>query len=383
MGDPHLSSIEKSYRVGLAWLRSRRLTTCNCDLARSKSQGFPGDADNWCRSLGALAISMSVGFDNSPGGTRGVDWKQDWVSYVAPWTLYVTSAGNTGQDGPTYDTVGNRNYNGLVLGGIDDRDTPSRSDSIVYADGSWRNPVSPHNDWELPELSAPAVNVDAVGIVGQNGTSATPPQVAGTVALMNQRDSRFHSDPEMAKAVLIATADSPTGEGTLTHLGGGAGDWHSGAGALDSYVATYLAGTTFFHSPPQRSQYGGRWGHWVNFSSEFDSNGYWTYDFGTTQISWSNLRLRGVIVWDATPAGCDSQGNNCTGSILEGDLDLSVLDETTGGTIATSNSYDSNWEMVDIPLTQGHSYKFSVKKYQTAAAGTYLGLAWYVYPPVT
>jgi hypothetical protein len=83
-------------------------------------------------------------------------------------------------------------------------------------------------------------------------------------------------------------------------------------------------------------------------------------------------------VWDATPAGCDSYGLHCTGSTLDADLDLHVYDDNTG-LLTNSTKYDSGWEMVDIPVVDGHSFTMKVKKYTNASPNTYLAIAWNAY----
>lgn len=93
----------------------------------------------------------------------------------------------------------------------------------------------------------------------------------------------------------------------------------------------------------------------------------------------SATAAEGLIAWDATPAGCDANGANCTGSHLDGDLDLCIRDDQTQQQLVGSSTYDSSWEMVDYPVTTGHSYTFNVQKWSNYSPGTYLAAAWYTY----
>jgi hypothetical protein len=117
----------------------------------------------------------------------------------------------------------------------------------------------------------------------------------------------------------------------------------------------------------------------MDFSSDFDANGYWRNLFktGPVEVTW---RMRCVIAWDATPGGCDENGDNCTGSQLDADLDLEVIDDSTQQVLARSNTYDSSWEMVDVPVTVGNSYTFRVTKAATYNTWTVIGIAWAGHP---
>jgi hypothetical protein len=333
-------------------------------------------ADQWCANQNGVAISMSWSFDDAPGPAGGSDWHADWVSYALyPYPLFIASAGNSNSAG--HDTVGNRYYNGIVCAAFDDKGTITRSDDTIASFSSWRNPVTTHMDHELPNLSGPGVNIDGAGLT-MSGTSAVPPQVAGTVAMMVARDGVFRFWPELQRATLMATATYRMDEGILTGLSSGMTDQKGGSGALDSFYAVNLANPQYYNDPPQRGFYG-RLVKGMTFASDFDSNDIWTVTFGTNAMSNGSSRLRGVIAWDATPGGCDSSGFNCTGSQLDADLDLWVYDDTAGTLVATSSTFDNSWEMVDIPATYGHQYTFKVKKYATYNTFTYIGVAWHTY----
>jgi hypothetical protein len=150
-------------------------------------------------------------------------------------------------------------------------------------------------------------------------------------------------------------------------------DLKGGAGALDAYAAVLLAAPEYFTT----TGHSGRYVSGVDLVNDF-TIGYWNVTFEVPGLNYSGYRLRAVIAWDATPAGCDSNGTNCTGSQLDADLDLWVYDNNTSHGVG-STTWDSSWEMVDIPVTEGHSYSIKVRKWSNYSPVTYIGVAWNTY----
>lgn len=91
-------------------------------------------------------------------------------------------------------------------------------------------------------------------------------------------------------------------------------------------------------------------------------------------------RLRAAIAWDAT-ASCDSNGVSCTASTLDADLDLMVYRDQDGALVCSSTTWDSSYEVCDLPVIAGETYTLKVVKHATPAASTYFGIAWYNYAP--
>jgi subtilisin family serine protease len=333
-------------------------------------------------------FSCSYSTKRAQGPSEASDWKNDWSGYNWPFPVVVMAAGNADDEVPGL-YIANRFYNGIVVGGSTDNGvngdpsygrTNTITDDVVWQDGRYINYQTAHQcsgryDYELPHIAAPACTVDSacLGPVGGCGTSASTPQVAGTAALVIARDpTTFNYKPEMTKAVLLATATYRLGEGPLTRLSCGMPDKHGGAGALDAGAAVGLADPWWWNRTGSQQ---GRYFSSVSFASDFQY-GYWTRTFNTGALY--TTRLRAVITWDATPAGCDSYGNNCTGSTLDADLDLHVIDNSTG-VKTQSLTFDSGWEMVDIPVVSGHSYTMKVWKNNNNVPYSYLAIAWYAY----
>jgi hypothetical protein len=118
-----------------------------------------------------------------------------------------------------------------------------------------------------------------------------------------------------------------------------------------------------------------------DFSTDFP-NGYATaYNITTDR----NGRLRVVIAWDASPQACQSDGSDCQGIALDGDLDLR-LSKFSGGAwqlVCTSASFDSSWELCDVAVNSAEQYKAEVRLISPISSGTYLGIAWNTYDPAS
>ena len=336
--------------------------------------GYVGNVDAWCaNTVFGRYINFSHSFsDGSPGGESAEDWHKDWLAKHSPYPLFVASSGNYG-NWANHDTVVNRHYNGLVVGGVDDRGTTGRGDDIVWTDASWRNPTSAHGDNEMPHVVAPAVSITAVGITG-DGTSAASPIVTAIAALAGARDSTFNSWPEMKRAVILATSTWRMNAGALPKLSTGT-DMAAGAGMADAFQAGALATPSYYHAPGSAADSRGRYATSVNFPGSFGTGGYYngTWDVHVDVTG----RLRVTLTWDATAAGCDADGMNCTGSTLDADLDLEVWNSAMTILKCSSITFDSPWELCDFNVTAGENYRIKVRQASYNASSTYMGVAWF------
>ncbi|MFO0587330.1 MAG: S8 family serine peptidase [Polyangiaceae bacterium] len=327
----------------------------------------------WCTSQGATTINFSWSFaSGAPEGQNSVDMQEDYFTKLWPYPLYVPAAGNAGCNAG-YDTVMNRGHNALVVGGSDDKGTTTIGDDTIYDCSSWRNPTSTHSDRELPYMVAPAVNIDSAGLTA-TGTSLAAPQVAGTMALVEARGTGFGSWPEMKRALMLAASWRNVDGGGFSNLP--AGDIKDGVGLLDSAQAVMIADPTNYRYANSAAAMTGYGNAYLNFATDFTS-GISNAKWNLQPLSYGG-KIRAAIAWDGSPT-CTTSGLSCSADNLDADLDLEIVDTSTGATVCTSGSYDSSWEACNFVATAGHLYRAQIRKYTNNAASTYLGIAWTVY----
>ena len=329
----------------------------------------------WCAS-NAIAINESYVYsDGSPGGQNGNDMNLDYLAMNSPYPIIAVSAGNGGRT--TNDTVESRSYDALVVGASNDMGTTATSDDTMAALSSWRNWLTPHGDYELPNLVAPGIQVSSTSQTS-SGTSASSPITLGAAILTIAGNGDYVSDPEAMRASVVATATHPVTATRTTTLGIPAGDLSQGAGLLNTYALVQLGAQGNFIGPKAAGTPAGFYGKYYTFATDFDSNGwsYDTYDIATTQ----NGRLRAAIAWDATPSGCNLPTSACTVDTLDADLDLYVF--LNGTIVCSSTTYDSSWELCDIPITAGQNLSLKVQRAGSLNTSyTFVGVAWWNYDP--
>lgn len=337
-----------------------------------------GGIDEWCRTQATTTLNYSYSLGTTAGGLTGTDMAHDWLAKNAPYTLVVAASGEASWGA---DTVANRGYNGLVVGGVFDRNTAHRSDDVADTDLAWRNPSTGHGDYELPHVAAPSGGILVTGTEFTGGSSAATAMVSATSALLEQRSPGLRSWPEGKRAIIIATAHGQTDEGLITNLP--AGDRRTGAGTIDPYRAAVLAGPEFQMAPGATAPFGYYYGTVFTASqpatpSGFDAGGYMLARWKTHAPRAGRLRV--VLAWDSSPV-CSS--GICSSDVPDADFDLRLFKRTgstswepTGAAECSSTTYDSTWEMCDISVAADDEFLIAVKKFSTPAGATFVGLAW-------
>jgi hypothetical protein len=203
---------------------------------------------------------------------------------------------------------------------------------------------------------------------------------------MMARDDVFISWPEMTRAAILATAVKGVDGGARTTRLGGVGDLKQGAGLLNAYRAINNADHQYWAPPNGLPRQAGHYAKSYNFAADFTTDMFGSSLSNDTYAISAPFtgRLRAAIAWDASAAGCSSMnGAGCRGETLDGDLDLH-LDLWTGTSwtqVCASTSWDSSWELCDVAVTSGQTYRIQLAKFSTSQPGTYVGVAWYMYDP--
>jgi hypothetical protein len=360
---------------------------------------FVGDWDSstapaswiWCFSQNANAInSSSEGDGYTAGGLQWRDMTWDYLAKNDPYPFMTTTSGNCQysngnpaactSSGAEY-VVANRGYNYMIVGGAYE-DSASTATDTIYSMSAYAN-WSPHGDYELPHVVAPADSVNSAGQTW-SGTSASAPIVLGAALLARQQGSEYlYWWPEAMRSTILASSTHPVDTtGRTTMLGGGA-DLKHGAGLLNTYALVQLASSANDSYAGNTATANGRYAQTYYFGTDF--NAYGVAKVPVNIQASTTGRLRVVLTFDSTSTGCTSGDNygDCQADTLDADLDLYVYysnGSSYWGPAGYSATQDGSWELVDIPVTAGSQYMAYIEYVGTPAqAETYASVSWYNY----
>src|SRR6266498_3608932 len=180
---------------------------------------------------------------------------------------------------------------------------------------------------------------------GVNGTSFSAPAVAGQVAQMLARRPGQNIWPETNKAAVLASAYHDVVAGTA----------QDGVGAvvMNHSDDTYRLG---------------------RFFNEFGDASAGSFPKNHTISLTAGQVARVATTWDAWSTG--GSGTD----VLGADIDLCVIRNDTGATVACSASVQNAWELVQFTAPVTGTYTVRINRFSSAAGwpGTYLGTAWSV-----
>jgi hypothetical protein len=340
--------------------------------------GPPPSLDEWLGGRSVRVRNVSAAY-NYPCASGYMDAHDRWVDYVAthsPYPMFAVVAGNYG-DSPPCDYVSHKCYNCLQVGASDENGTTMRSDDVIWPASSWKNPITPHNDRELPALVAPGVGVDGAGICG-TGTSLSCPMVAGTAAIIHQRNPVLAVYPEVVWALARVNANEDV-DSTFLDLGDSVDD-KDGAGELNTYLTVYYAGSEFKVNGGNPAASSGFDYGLMRSGSDF-SGGYYVESYNVSRVS--GCTLVATLVWDSEascstascprPAYCD-----CTYDIQGMDLDIRLFHGSS--LVDGSYSYDNTYEYFRYNIPPGTGdFQLRIWKWWSNANQTYFAVAWNVF----
>lgn len=340
------------------------------------------DPAEWAMSRGARQVSVAYfvnGTQCDPNPRVTNDYLYDWYALQSPFPLFVGGAGNDGDLQPNCQYVVNKFQNGLVVGSTQQLCTATRSDDVVKASSSWRNPNSPHGDWELPHLVAPG---KGVGVIGAGyictGTSCSAPAVAGVGALIEEESGGLLAAwPEGKRAIIMATADENVmGSQLCTDC---FSDQRDGAGLLNAHVAAQVANYANQRAGLASDPYSQKgWATRTVFPSNFSPFSDRTYKVSipagkcvraaatfNSKVTCTYSTMTGTYQCPATPP-------------LQVDLDLYL--RCSGTYVDTSLGYDSAYEYIVWQNTGGSTKNCELRLLAASWSDTWAdhGIAWTV-----
>ncbi len=298
----------------------------------------------------------------------------DYRTRHTPYPLHVSAAGDY-PEAIESEYVAWKYFNGLVVGGTNDKGTGNRSDDTIWEHSCWGNPSSEHSDRELPEIVAPAYNLKIAGYNMVNGTEVSAPMVAGAAASILYYNSGLKDWPEALRAILMATAEQNV-DGPVLDLNDSIDD-KDGVGEVNELLATILAdpGRELFQG---NSEDTATWlGYYKStiYDSDFNAYGKYKYDFYVKNTTDRISTIRVVLTWDSTAVCSDATNETtCSEDTLDCDLDLHVYDAETGEGVALSSSWDNSYEFVQFQGKPYHVYRIEILK-ESFNRPTYMALA--------
>ncbi len=360
----------------------------------------------WCAGHDTNVWNYSQGeaFNNGWSGAefvRETDRRFDYAAIHHPYPTIVAAAGNAHWGAYTH----NKLQNGVVVGassegagGSESCDTyaptSTRSDDGIWYMGPWQpcgdqlcqgsmwtNPNTAHDDWELPHVVAPGFRdcVQTAEFV-TGATSAATAMVTASVALLMEATPSLTNWPEGVRALLAATSVGNVSDGELSAYD--PTDQRDGAGLVDVARLLFVAGQQVSVPSSSNPTSNG----WNTFTVQVTNpqqfvSGTWTTKHWIRRDTAGPMRV--ALAFNAHP-DCDIPQNcpaTSDGSApLVADLDLVIIEETTGNVVAASPRFDSATEFVRFPALAGVTYRVEVWRYtvfDTNNPSTYLGLAWH------
>jgi hypothetical protein len=320
------------------------------------------DRYDWARERGVNVVTMSWHFpsEESNGSLHSRDVYFDYWAQRWPYPSIFTSAGNQA-DEEAY--ASGKGYNFVGVGNVLNDGNGDRSNDVISDSSSWLDPTSPHSDREIPEIAAPGSRHELLGSTF-GGTSCATPVTASIAALLMSRNTSLKIWPEAIRAILLATANYQDADGANWSP---SADGKDGTGLINAIFGMWTADRRETTAAAQfRAHDYGRITD-ADFVDGFYKRS-WTAKIRTTQG-----KIRVALTWNSKVSAVDGVP---TSSALDADLDLWVRDPS-GAIVATSSSWDSNYEFIEFTPTVIGNYEISIRGFTVPSGfANYFGLAW-------
>lgn len=318
-------------------------------------------AYDWAKSKGVNVITMSWHYtsEETDGSLHSRDTYFDYAVTHYPWPSVFTSAGNQACTGAYASGKG---YNFFGVGNIvNDGDGNRCNDDIYstcYSASSWKNPISPHSDREVPEVASPGSRHELLGS-SFGGTSCATPVTASIATLLMSKNSGLKIWPEAIRAILLAIANYQDGDGANWSKFADGKDGTGMTNSLYGYLTAKKKEPT--NTPRYRAHDYGTMTK-ANFTGGFFEKKW------KAKISTTNGRIRIALTWNSKTTS--------SSSLLDADLDLWVYDPD-GKLVAWSTTWDSNYEFIELTPGKTGNYTIKVRGFSVPSDfWSYYAVAW-------
>jgi hypothetical protein len=305
----------------------------------------------WLLNQGVNVINMSAYLNTELAGMYGT--QEQWVDHIAinHSVHFIKSSGNDS----SYVTSPGMAYNIITVGGIDDNNTATQSDDIIYSASNYNEMSGLTNK---PDICAPAVNIKTADPEPpSSGTSLSAPHVTAVVAQLCQHTPALKVMQSTVKSIITAGIS----HSVLSFDSSSGTDFDTmGAGCVDAQASHYIAnigryvGTTFAAN-----------------TSNGTTHNYSFYAFPT------DTKIRVSLTWlkYSTLSGTHSSATPTLGTLA--DLDLRVYDKN-GNLVKSAISSQNNTEIVEFtPNTALNPYRIEVEQYSNSDRTVYYAVSWY------
>ncbi len=357
-------------------------------------------AFKWAAGKKVDIVSMSFHelSEETVGTLSSRDVFFDYWAVHLPIAVF-TSAGNEGCLGELCASAfaSGKGYNFLGIANVFTE--RGRCETSIDPESSWRNPLTPHLDRELPELAMPGSRYcfdEEEDCHDFGGTSAATPAAAGIAALLLQANPFLESQPEATRAILLAGADYQLADEMLW----GPSPWvdgHDGVGLAHARLALAAAQsrstpqTPLAHAHDYGDLTSGMFG--AEPAEPVDRpGGLEMVEARVLDLTWEILvpdgsfecaseggrsegecppRVRVALAWNSS---LQSQNGP---SVLDLDLDLRVVGPDNAS--AWSATSDNSYELVAFEATEPGVHEIRVYAYDVPdQLENRYGLAWVV-----
>jgi hypothetical protein len=311
-------------------------------------------ATDWAATVGgAHILNVSLNMDSTTGRDEARAYFDAIAGGEATRTV-IASAGNwgTGVDAGTWLVSSpGTSWNVLTVGGVNDGTGRLWYDGSCPCSGAlWDEdpdwPFNPHGDFNKPNVSAPAVNVETANGKRASGTSVAAPIVSGIAAqLFGRNPTTFKAWPEAMRAIIMASAHR-----RIPLPGGGTNTDHEGVGTVHALWAHRVYGNP---------TYGG----WTKGTMEKGASVTKTFSVTAGQ------KVRIALAWDSHTTGTMFDRTDR----LQADLDLVV---TYPGGTRKSLSYDNANEFVSFQAPSSGTVSVRIAQSRFDGESEHWALAW-------